>query len=127
MHRRRSARRTTLGVALAAALGATTGCGSGGCKVDFDRDATTSSNTPWVCVGDGADFTILFRPDGSGTWSLGGDFTWQVTACRTVLLEPTAAGAATQLSEVGGNVEVGRLSFVLGGESVLCGFGVPPP
>jgi hypothetical protein len=45
---------------------------------------------------------------------------------RTVLLEPTGSGAATRLSEVGTTVEVGRLSFVLDGESVLCGFGVPP-
>jgi len=70
----------------------------------------------------------LFRADGTGTRSNGGDFRWHRTDCRSLFLEPTeGGGTAAALTELGGKVEVGRFTFVLDGERSLCGLGTPPP
>jgi len=113
-----------VGVALLAC-----GCGSDeGCEFDFAHDAVTYEEIPWICRAGGAPpLTILFRPDGSGLLDGGAAFTWQVTSCRTTALELASPPRSLDLLEVGGNVAVGRLTFVVDGATYLCGYGTPPP
>ncbi|HZR80669.1 MAG TPA: hypothetical protein VFD92_06205 [Candidatus Binatia bacterium] len=116
---------TVAGCGFAIAL-AIAGCSSSDCQFEFEEDAVTRDGTPWVCsAGSGRDLTIAFFADGTGTLD-GVPFTWEKTFCRNVDLDPSDSPDVISLSEVGGNVEVGRLTFVLGGETFLCGYGVPP-
>jgi hypothetical protein len=115
--------------ALLAVATLTGGCGSDeGCEFDFAHDAVTFEDIPWICSAGGVapDLTILFRPDESGLLDGAVPFTWSVTSCRTTALT-FASRAAIDLFEVGGNVAVGRLTFVIDGATYLCGYGVPPP
>jgi hypothetical protein len=105
-------------------------CGaSNDCKFDFE-DIVSPDATPWICQGQaGTSLSIVFNFDGTGTRSDGGPFQWQTTSCRSVFLDPTAPGGiAANLIELGGRInEIGRFTFVLGTETFLCGYGVPPP
>lgn len=129
LSRRRLPRRIGPGCGLAAAFAAIAACGSGNdCQFRFGHDAVNRDDVPWVCTsGTAPPLTLFFAGDGSGTLNGTTAFTWQVTSCRTLALDLTASMATIDLSELGGNVEVGRLTFVLDGSTYLCGYGVPPP
>jgi hypothetical protein len=101
-------------------------CGSGNdCKFELQDQAVSPDGTPWVCTApDAPRIDIVFRFDGTGTSSLGGDFQWTSTNCRSAFLRPTSGeGVAVNLMQLGGDVEVGRLVFELDGVHYLCGFG----
>jgi len=119
-----------LRAALVLGLGLAGACGgsSDDCTFELKRQAVTPDTTPWVCTGSsGEPLTIVFYFDGTGSWSVGGDFQWQSTSCRTVFLDPTQPnGVAANLTELGGDVEVQRFTFTWNGEPFLCGFGAPP-
>jgi hypothetical protein len=121
----RTAAALALGVCLAMLVAA---CGSDeGCEFHFDVDAVSYDDIPWICAsGTRLPLLVLFRPDGTGALDRLDEFTWQVTSCRStrLLLDD---GRDLDLLEVGGNVAVGRLTFVLEGDTFLCGYGVPPP
>jgi hypothetical protein len=104
-------------------------CGSDeGCEFHFANDVVTFEDVPWICeAGNAPSLDILFRPDQSGLLDGDAAFTWQVTSCRTTALTFAEPPRSVDLLEVGGNVAVGRLTFVLDGATYLCGYGTPPP
>ena len=126
MTRRRPilARASWLGLLLLAL--ASLRCGSSNdCTFELKHQAVSPDGTPWVCTSrDGPPLDIVFQFDGTGTLSPGGDFEWTSTDCRSAFLRPTSpGGVAVNLTELGGDVEVGRLTFMLNGATYLCGFG----
>lgn len=104
------------------ALSGSGGCNSGNpCDIRFNEflngTSVETQDSEWSCVNAGVVvFTIAFFSDGTGERSDAGDFEWEQTKCREVVLETPALEQATLdrieggVREVAG-VTIGTLSF----------------